>query len=116
MVDFNRTSGNTRNRNNEENDEGYDSGSYIPVDNILGSAGKDYTKTYKGRPEVIKVEGVIIRETDSALLFKFQVNDECNVQTEWFPVSQVQSIHRNPGKKDEIVMSAWIATKKGIIS
>lgn len=111
MVDFNRNSGNTRNRESDDNDEGYESGSYLPVDKML--AGKDYSKSYKGRPEVVKVEGIIVRETDSALLFKFQL-PECNAQTEWFPLSQVQSITRNAGKKDEVVISKWIATKKGI--
>ncbi len=111
MVDFNKKSGNVRDRTLDDNDEGYEPNSYD--NDPFMPAPKDYSKTYKGRPDVIKVEGIIIRETDSALLFKFQL-PECNPQTEWFPLSQIQSIHRFPGKKDEVVMSRWIANKKGI--
>lgn len=74
---------------------------------------RDYSKGYKGRAEVIQLEGIIITETDSAILFKFQC-PECDTRQEWFPVSQIKSVHRMVGKKDKIVMSTWIASKKGI--
>lgn len=109
MSDIGKKQGNLR--NGRENDEGYgdpDTDPFAP-----SPITRDYTKGYKGRAEVIQLEGIIITETDSAILFKFQC-PECDIRQEWFPISQIKSVHRMVGKKDKIVMSTWIASKKGI--
>jgi hypothetical protein len=65
----------------------------------------------------VKVLGHRIRETDKAILWdcsEFEHDDSTpdspKALEEWFPLSQVESIH-----PDYIVVSAWIAEKKGLV-
>lgn len=69
-------------------------------------AGTNYKK------EVVKIEGRIKRETAAAICFNFENTDM------WFPLSQVNSIHRTfsaiNGTLDSIVITEWIARQKNI--
>jgi len=56
------------------------------------------------------VTGTIKRETDNAIL----VHDEESDEDVWFPLSQVDSIHRVGGGGDQVVVTDWIAKQKGL--
>lgn len=107
MVDFAKN-------NKHKDDEGYNDPDNSESE--LPSIAPVINKTYKGRAEVKEIEGTIIRETDSAILFRFQ-QEGCNIRLEWFPLSQVKSIHnmKASGNKDKIVISNWIANKKDMV-
>lgn len=110
MTDIDRRSGNLR--KNREDDEDYnDSPSHQSHEEV---SEKNYAKIYKGRDEVIQIKGIILKETDSTVLIKFKTTSQPELRQEWFPVSQVKSIHRFPGKLSKIIVSAWIASKKDI--
>lgn len=51
------------------------------------------------------------RETDSAIL----IHDPATEEDIWIPLSQVESIHRHPDGSGTIIMSDWIARKKGLL-
>lgn len=53
---------------------------------------------------------VFITETDSAVL----IEDPASDTQHWIPLSQVEEMHRNPDHTGTIVMSQWIAGKKGL--
>lgn len=57
--------------------------------------------------ECVKVEGQIKHETEKAI----QVLVERTGELVWFPLSQVESIHRQSGY---IVVTDWIAKQKGL--
>ena len=57
---------------------------------------------------VVKVYGSKVKETDKAILWEF-IEPTGDVRQEWFPFSQTSEIH-----PDHIVVTAWIADKKGI--
>lgn len=63
--------------------------------------------------EHYEMKGRIEHETDNAILFKLDTHDEAL----WFPLSQVHQIHREFPSfgYDRLVVSAWIAKKKGVI-
>lgn len=50
------------------------------------------------------------RETDNAVL----VYDYATEEDIWFPLSQVDSIHRDKNGEGSIVVSDWIAREKGL--
>lgn len=59
------------------------------------------------------LEGKIIKETEAAILFKF------NGSAEWFPISQCSEIHRDieidlETTGDQIKVADWLLNKKGI--
>lgn len=52
-----------------------------------------------------------VRETDNAIC----INDPASGEDIWIPLSQVEEIHRDAdGKTGRVVMSEWIARKKGL--
>lgn len=59
----------------------------------------------------VTVAGKVVRETDNAILFQVSDLDDEEV---WFPTSQVESIHRDSTGRGTIVVTDWIAQKKGI--
>lgn len=66
------------------------------------------------------LRGTAGNETDKAVMFRWTSlvypngnEEQCSGQG-WFPLSQVTSISRNASKDDEIVISEWIAEKKGL--
>lgn len=73
--------------------------------------------------ECVKLEGILGIETDKAILFspspelieEFQLDGK----DMWLPLSQVKEIHRTRslvnGTLDSIVISKWLAEKKGIV-
>lgn len=68
----------------------------------------------RGLPaEKLEVRGRIMHETENAILFHVDTLE----RQEWFPLSQVDQIHREFPSfgYDRIVVSAWIAKKKGVI-
>ncbi len=59
---------------------------------------------------VYDVRGYILRETDEAI----QV--DVDGEKIWFPLSQVEEIHRENGPEmDWLVVTKWIAQKKGLV-
>lgn len=50
------------------------------------------------------------RETDNAIL----VYDHATEEEIWFPLSQVDSIHRDKNGHGSIVVTDWIAKQKGL--
>lgn len=50
------------------------------------------------------------RETDSAVL----VYDHATQEEIWFPLSQVEQMHRDKNGHGSIVVSDWIAKQKGL--
>jgi len=67
-----------------------------------------------------KLIGTAGSETDKAIRFRYHTLVYPNGKEEsvegdgWFPFSQVTSISRNAATDDEIVISEWIAEKKGL--
>ena len=63
--------------------------------------------------EKYEVRGRIVHETTNAILFRIDALE----REEWFPLSQVDQIHREfPSTGyDRLVVGAWIAKKKGVI-
>lgn len=51
------------------------------------------------------------KETDSAVL----IHDYASQENLWIPLSQVESMHFDKNGDGEIVMSDWIAQKKGLL-
>ncbi len=70
-----------------------------------------------GKP-VMKLEGRIGRETNKAIQFTLLYEDGTE-ETTWFPLSQVQSIHRTHSvvneTNDSLVISMWIAKLKDLV-
>lgn len=58
--------------------------------------------------ETFAFSGTIHARTAKAILIEWMPD-----QQDWFPLSQVLEIHGDPHA--EIVVSAWIAKKKGLI-
>jgi hypothetical protein len=56
----------------------------------------------------IEVECTIVHETDNAIRIDYQG------ELIWIPLSQVDEIHRRKGDTDLVVMTRWIASKKGL--
>jgi hypothetical protein len=52
------------------------------------------------------------RETDNAVLVTLVDHDDEQV---WFPLSQVDSMHRDKNGNGSIVVTDWIATQKGLL-
>lgn len=52
-----------------------------------------------------------LAETEKAVLVRDPVGEE----ELWIPLSQVKSMHKDSKGDGTIVMSAWIAKKKGLI-
>lgn len=67
-----------------------------------------------GRVEAVYVLTgfTIVRETDNAV--QVQRDGDDDDEREWIPFSQIREIVREPGKM-RIVMTEWIAQKKGFI-
>lgn len=59
------------------------------------------------------IHGTIRRETEAALLLVTS-NLEGEIVDEWFPLSQIESIHRCD-EHDTIVVANWLLKKKGIL-
>ena len=60
----------------------------------------------------VRLTGIrFIRETDAAILIDYGGMEE------WIPFSQVEEIQRHPtdASHNSILMSEWIAEKKGLI-
>ena len=51
-----------------------------------------------------------LRESDAAVL----ILDHANGEDLWIPLSQINEMHRNPDHTGKIVMTRWIARKKGL--
>ena len=51
------------------------------------------------------------RETDSAVL----VFDHASEEEIWFPLSQVEEMHRDRDGRGSIVVTDWIARQKGLL-
>ena len=54
---------------------------------------------------------IFLHETDNAI----QIEDPATGEILWIPFSQVEEVHRGPTKEGTIVMSRWIAEKKGLL-
>ena len=63
------------------------------------------------RTECVSLAGSIIRETDRAVLLRFDHHGE--TKEEWFPLSQIESIRRSD-TEDSIFVSRWVYSKKGL--
>lgn len=50
-----------------------------------------------------------LRETDNAIFINLHGEDL------WIPLSQVKEIHRGPNGNNTLVVTAWIAKKKGLM-
>lgn len=61
--------------------------------------------------------GTVVAETSKALLFEIAGMDEEDHKSQWFPLSQVNSIHRDPNTvgQDKINVNDWILKQKGLI-
>ncbi len=67
--------------------------------------------------------GEIMGETDKAIKFEYCVSDADSVgpefKTDWFPRSQISSIHRLSSKDNDecdiIMVSEWLLKQKGIL-
>lgn len=57
----------------------------------------------------LELTGLVKHETDEALLF-YDYDREEEI---WFPLSQIEEIHRNPKGEGSIVVTDWIARQKG---
>ena len=53
----------------------------------------------------------IKHETDNALL----IVDPVSAEEIWLPLSQIEEIHRDKDSYGTVVMSRWIAQKKGLL-
>lgn len=51
-----------------------------------------------------------ISETDSAVLVLL----DDTAEEEWFPLSQVEEMHKNKAGVGSIVISEWLARKRGL--
>lgn len=51
------------------------------------------------------------RETDNAVL----VHDYASDEDIWFPLSQVESLHKDKNGDGSIVVTDWIAKQKGLL-
>lgn len=86
--------------------------------------------TIKAPPGYYKLTGHIQAKTAAAVLFKPEsINDlpldeeDENTKAQWFPLSQVKSILNLPedikaadaNAKEVIIVSQWIASKKGLV-
>jgi hypothetical protein len=70
---------------------------------------------WKTTPEKIEIKGTILRETGAAILISHN-SPEGTTESIWFPLSTVHSIHRSKIEgEDTLVVSLWIATKKGLV-
>ena len=84
--------------------------------------GEDEDAYSKTRPTYSYV-GELVRETERAVLFRFIHPVSEILAEEWFPLSQVEEMHHTPdnapgfkrGESCTIVISAWIASKKGLV-
>ena len=63
------------------------------------------------RGELFTLPCLFKRETPNAVL----VLDENTGEEIWFPISQVDSMHRDNDERGQIIVSAWIAKQKGLI-
>lgn len=81
------------------------------------------TRTFRPDP-VHTIHGLIVRETDKAVLFELHAIGtaapfERPYRNHWFPLSQIQKIHRNPilgeENKDWILIKEWILQAKGLL-
>lgn len=70
------------------------------------------------------VKGYIIRETDKAVRMEIHeiggiatTDEDGNNPSEWFPVSQLDSITRvkEPGEMDQVMASDWILKAKELL-
>ena len=62
--------------------------------------------------EVVEIECTVVHETDNAIRIDYQG------ELIWIPLSQVEEIHRRNkavGDTDVVVMTRWIASKKGLL-
>jgi hypothetical protein len=60
------------------------------------------------RDEDVNITCCIIRETDAA------VQIEVEGEEYWIPLSQVSQIHRDAKGEGSVLMTKWIAQKKGL--
>lgn len=58
----------------------------------------------------VTIPCVVKHETEKAI----QVIVEATGELEWFPLSQVDEIHRDGKGRGSIVVSDWIAAQKGL--
>lgn len=67
---------------------------------------------------VHSIEGTILHESQKAIQFNLETVSGTTLdeaKTEWFPLSQITKIVRNPHGLDELVVSEWILKKKELI-
>jgi hypothetical protein len=57
-----------------------------------------------------EIECDFVRETDNAVL----VTEHNTGERIWFPLSQVEQMHRDKNNRGRIVVSDWIAAEKGL--
>ena len=73
------------------------------------------TITHRPAPNgTVRIDGIIKKETDKAVLISRTIDEtEPDKQIEqWFPLSQIYQISRNPATGDYLLVSPWIAKKK----
>lgn len=61
--------------------------------------------------ELYELACTFVAETPRAVLIYDHATDE----ELWIPLSQVSSLHKGANRDGTLVMSAWIAKKKGLI-
>ena len=61
-------------------------------------------------PDTFEMACQFLRESDTAVL----VLDPASGEELWIPFSQTEAMHRNPDHTGKIVMTRWIARKKGL--
>jgi hypothetical protein len=61
-------------------------------------------------PELFEMSCHFKHETDNAVL----IIDPASGEELWIPLSQVEEMHHDKNGDGTIVMSAWIAKKKGL--
>lgn len=78
------------------------------------------------KAEKFTLKGIIKRETELAILIDLDVSTHGDLTEDypsgnsmWFPLSQVESIHRThvegEGNLDSIIVSRWVAGQKGLL-
>lgn len=67
----------------------------------------------------LALSGTIKHESEKAVLFEYLLEDGIGLKSDWFPHSQIASIHRNQSRDDEllcapdvIMASEWILRQK----
>ncbi len=70
----------------------------------------------------VRIHGKILRESTAAVHFKLDQESNPDLayipdEPQWFPLSQISEMHTvaDEGNADSLVISLWIADKKGLV-